>query len=259
MATRILEECDYTLEARRQREFARLFAGRSDLRVPAVVDELSSARVLTSELVRGDPFDVFAARASAEARTCTGIALLDFYVEATFRHERYNTDPNQGNFLFADDHVTFLDFGRVKELSPGFAGKLRRLLRAAFERDRPATRAALLDLGAVPDPARYDFGHTFRGMLLLNRSSLTDEPFTYTPAHMRKVWRTFVGDNPNLARTHFTADMAFLHQFHFGVTALLARLGARLSYRAKMLDLLYEPGEKRPPPFSDSELALLNL
>jgi len=40
---------------------------------------------------------------------------------------------------------------------------------------------------------------------------------------------------------------------------LLARLQARFSCRALMLDLLYEPAEPRPSPYQPTELSLLGL
>jgi predicted unusual protein kinase regulating ubiquinone biosynthesis (AarF/ABC1/UbiB family)/DNA-binding XRE family transcriptional regulator len=259
MRTRILEECNYVLEASRQRAFAELFAGRADVRVPSIVGELSSRRVLTSELERGDTLESFAARSDAAARDRAGATLLDFYLGSAFKQEMYNTDPNPGNFLFGAERVTFLDFGRIKQFSPGFVAHMKAIVRALLEGDRARFRSFLVDMGAVPNPDQYDFDYTFRGMLLLHRPYLCDEPFTYRADHMQRVWRVFVQDNPNLSKTHFTADMAFLHQFHFGVTALLVRLGASVAYRARLLDLLYQPGEMRPPPFTGAQLALLDL
>jgi transcriptional regulator with XRE-family HTH domain len=258
MRARMLEECDYELEARRQHQFAALFADRADIRVPRLIGEHCSRRVLTSELACGELLDAFAARADQAARARVGATVLDFFWNS-FRRGVFNTDPNPGNFVFDDTGVTFLDFGRVKQFSPGFVPQLWSLMRAVLERDRARMRTVLCEVGAVSDTKAYDFEHIFRGLLLLHRPVLTDGPFTYGEDHLRQVWRALVSKNPNLARTRFTSDMAFLHQYHFGVNALLARLGATLDYRGTMLDLLYSPGERRPPPFTSAELALLGL
>jgi predicted unusual protein kinase regulating ubiquinone biosynthesis (AarF/ABC1/UbiB family)/DNA-binding XRE family transcriptional regulator len=256
---RILEECDYVLEAANQKEFSALFSDRVDIRIPEVVDELSGRRVLVTEFATGVSLDSFARTASPSERTRAGSTLLDFYLESAFRRGMYNTDPNPGNFLFATDHITFVDFGRVKRFSPNFIVQQRRLLRAMFARNRQGVRTLLVEIGAVPEPERYDFDSAYRGLLLFHRFALCDTPFAFTAEHLRKTWRMFVHSNPNMTRTNFTSDMVFLNQFYFGVTALLVRLDARLDYRGRMLDLLYDPDEERPPPFSAAELKALEL
>jgi predicted unusual protein kinase regulating ubiquinone biosynthesis (AarF/ABC1/UbiB family) len=259
LRARILEECDYRLEAGHQRRFAEFFAGRADVRIPDVVADFSSRRVLTTELATGQPLDRFAAAASAADRNRAAQALLDFYLQSAFQHDCFNTDPNPGNFLFAGDRVTFLDFGRIVDFSPGFAAGMRGLLRATLERDRAGVRAWLIRLGIVPDPDRFDFDRAFLGLLLLYRPYLSDQPFTFTREHLQRTWRAIVRDNPNLTRTNFVADLVFLHQFHFGVASLLVRLGATLAYRDRLVDLLYRAGEARPAPFTSAELALLGI
>lgn len=46
-------ECDYVLEASNQKLFRNLLSEKQGLYVPLVVDELSSKRVLTTELIYG--------------------------------------------------------------------------------------------------------------------------------------------------------------------------------------------------------------
>ena len=52
---RITEELDYRLEAASQAEFAARYRGHPFINVPAVIDELSTARVLTQELCVAGP------------------------------------------------------------------------------------------------------------------------------------------------------------------------------------------------------------
>lgn len=47
-------ECDYKLEAANQKRFRDLLTGTDGFYVPIVVDNISSKRVLTTELVRGN-------------------------------------------------------------------------------------------------------------------------------------------------------------------------------------------------------------
>lgn len=46
-------ECDYDLEASNQKRFRELISGKEGFYVPIVLDNLSSKRVLTTELVAG--------------------------------------------------------------------------------------------------------------------------------------------------------------------------------------------------------------
>ena len=56
LRARLVEELDYVREAENQRLFADYYAGHPFIRIPAVVDEFSTARVLTSEYVDGARF-----------------------------------------------------------------------------------------------------------------------------------------------------------------------------------------------------------
>ena len=42
-------------------------------------------------------------------------------------------------------------------------------------------------------------------------------------------------------------EWVFAHRLQSGLYALLARLGATANWRARLVDLLYAPGETRPP------------
>src|SRR5262249_24431025 len=103
IATRLLEECDYALEADHQRRFAVCWSGQDDIRIPRVFDESSAGGVLTSERVDGCSLDEFVARAGQDARDRAGLAIWRFYFESIFRDHHYNTDPQPDNLLFADD------------------------------------------------------------------------------------------------------------------------------------------------------------
>ena len=62
---RMREELDYELEAENVREFGRIFAGHPWVRVPRLIPELSTRRVLTTEWVDGMSFEEFRRTASA--------------------------------------------------------------------------------------------------------------------------------------------------------------------------------------------------
>src|SRR3954465_10742243 len=120
LRSRMGDELDYRLEAKNQAEFADLYRDHPFIRVPEVVSELSTGRVLTTEWVDGLPWAQFGASASPSAKQCAGEILFRFAQGSIHRHGVFNGDPHPGNYRFHDDGtVTFLDFGLVKRWSPG--------------------------------------------------------------------------------------------------------------------------------------------
>jgi ribosomal protein L7/L12 len=136
---RLIAECDYVLEARRQEQFAALFAGHPTIVVPAVQSALSSARVLTTTLASGVHLDGWLAAAPGpEARDRAGAALAELYLAPLFRAGLYDCDPHPGNYLFGEDgRIAFVDFGCAAELDGERAAAARDLVRAFFARSRP--------------------------------------------------------------------------------------------------------------------------
>ncbi|HEX7131972.1 MAG TPA: AarF/ABC1/UbiB kinase family protein, partial [Iamia sp.] len=114
---RLTEELDYALEARNQALFAAAYRGHPFIRVPEVVPALSSARVLTTELAAGDPFEAVVG-ADQATRDRAGEVLYRFVFRSLYRLRAFNGDPHPGNYLFhGDGRITFLDFGLVRYFS----------------------------------------------------------------------------------------------------------------------------------------------
>jgi predicted unusual protein kinase regulating ubiquinone biosynthesis (AarF/ABC1/UbiB family) len=99
LRARISEELDYELEARHQSAFAELYRGHPYIRIPEVVADYSTARVLTSELVSGDSFAT-AETASEEDRNRYSEVLYRFVFGSSLRFRVFNGDPHPGNYKF---------------------------------------------------------------------------------------------------------------------------------------------------------------
>jgi hypothetical protein len=116
MSARIAEELDYRLEATNQAEFAEHYRGHPFIRIPEVIGELSSGRVLTQDLVQGRSWDE-ALTAEQGLRDEWAEAIHRFVYRSYYRLNVFNADPHPGNFVFHDDgSVSCLDFGCVKHL-----------------------------------------------------------------------------------------------------------------------------------------------
>lgn len=251
---RILEECDYELEARHQTEFGAIFEGREDINVPRVIPELSAKMILTSERAEGMSFDDFARTATPSARDRAGTAIWTFVNEGLQRHGIFNADNHLDNFLFSPDgRVSFLDFGRVKRLSPEYRAYQRQLTRAVLERDKIACSRAL-DAAGVTQPG-FDYDRAFRLFACVFRALLSEGPYAYRPEYVRRIWRTWT--NTKRFRFDLNRDQVFLEPFVLGGVACMVRLGAAVDARSALLDLVYEPGEQRPRPYTAAEIAEL--
>jgi predicted unusual protein kinase regulating ubiquinone biosynthesis (AarF/ABC1/UbiB family) len=257
LTDRFLEECDYRLEGANQEEFRQLWQGRSAVVIPRVFPALSSRRILVTELAEGASFQDFRAAAAQSEKDRAGALLWDFAFESIFRHHLFNGDPHPGNYLFARGGVVFVDFGCVKRLEASHVALWRAHLRAQLERDQPRANALWIEMGMVPDPARYDFDYHQRMIHTIHEPLLLDRPFRFSSEYMARVWNATGFENRNRAHMNVPRDWIFVHRLQSGLYALLAQLGATANWRRKILDLLYRPGEPRPAPFAKHEVAAL--
>ncbi|WDT94111.1 AarF/ABC1/UbiB kinase family protein [Thermoleophilum album] len=153
---RIGDELDYELEAQNQRRVWRAWRGHPFAAVPAVFSELSSRRVLVTELVRGSTFeDVRELRAAERDRF--GAIVARFFFANLARLGLALGDPHPGNYLLMPDgRVAFLDFGLVRAIPRAHLEREKALARAAIAGDARAVHRAMADLGYLPDPAQFD-------------------------------------------------------------------------------------------------------
>src|SRR5262249_48663915 len=92
-------------------------AGDSDIRVPAVHHELSTARVLTLERLRGLKIDDLEALADAGIdRVALAQRATSLVLRSIFEHGFFHADPHPGNFFIEPDgRIGLIDFGMVGE------------------------------------------------------------------------------------------------------------------------------------------------
>lgn len=251
---RFLDECDYRKEAAHQRAFRSFFDESEGVIVPEVYDEYCSERVLTMELIHGRRFQEFSNEASQGERNRAARVVHDFAFKSIFRMGALNCDPHPGNYLFTTRGVAFLDFGCVRTFTSDLVKNWRTMLRSALERDRATFRRSVVELGLTSERARFDFDAHYGSYLFLIRPWLTDEAGVLTPEHVTHTYRALLVKNPNRTRLKMPPELLFANRLQWGLYSVLAQLRSTRSFRDAILDILYEPGEPRPPSFSDSEL-----
>jgi len=232
MRSRLLEECDYTLEAERQRLFGRLYQGHSVIVVPEVHDEYCGPRVLTTTWQSGNEFEAFCARASQTERDHAGAALFDFYIGTLYRDGLFHADPHPGNYHFRDNgQLVVFDYGCVRIFEPEVTAAFGALAQAVRDDDRPAICDALRGLGAEPSKNDGAYAHlrkllrSFFGPMLLEGARPVEGRLVF---EMGQVAR----DKMAIARLRLPGRLMFLFRIRFGLFAVLARLGAVCDWAA---------------------------
>jgi len=231
---RLTEELDYGIEAANQRDFARWYNGHPFIHVPAVVDELSTRRVLTTAFADGSRFAAIEQRPQPE-RDHAGEAIFRFVLRSINDHLAFNGDPHPGNYLFSPGRVTFVDFGLVKRLSPQSRDDtIASVVLATLEPD-PKALAALCERMGYFTP-----GNPLPPQLILDFSALlwghtaADSLFTITPAWSGDVVRTFLikGDRFRELDRYggLPVDSIILQRITVGLLAVLGRLNATANW-----------------------------
>jgi predicted unusual protein kinase regulating ubiquinone biosynthesis (AarF/ABC1/UbiB family) len=150
MRERIGEELDYQLEAQNQRRIERLTRGHPFVRVPRVRVDLSTRRVLVSEYVEGERFEVVR-RTDEAQRDRYGEIVFRFYFGLLYRDRIALGDPHPGNYLLGPDgRVCFLDFGLLRDVDAVRVADERAIALAVRDGDAAGLKAALVAGGYLP-------------------------------------------------------------------------------------------------------------
>jgi predicted unusual protein kinase regulating ubiquinone biosynthesis (AarF/ABC1/UbiB family) len=165
MEQQIIAETDYQREAENIEFFEKQLGPLSFVRVPRVLRDYSSDKVLTMSLMRGRHLEDFLAqRPSQKLRNQLSANLFELFFFQVLKVEALHADPHWGNYLFQDNgDIGLVDFGCAKYLSPESVSYLRsvflypgdtdsaefrRLLEKPYQltgqKLQPATRRALI-------------------------------------------------------------------------------------------------------------------
>ncbi len=240
-----LAELDYRREADNAEIFRRIHESDPDIIVPRVWDSLSSRRVLTTELVGGEDYATFCARASQEERNKTSATIWRFMFRSLFQHGVLYADPHPGNYRFlGDGKVAFLDYGCVKMMPPDLLAGTKRYIVAALDEDWPAFEKACIEvLGYDPtDEEAYALFISYTKLVLgplvtdgtyKHTHQIAREAVAYLVRGSKKLMKPKEGELlPNMPKPiHMPQDHTFMNRLQWGLASVMAGIGGEGNWR----------------------------
>jgi predicted unusual protein kinase regulating ubiquinone biosynthesis (AarF/ABC1/UbiB family) len=230
VADRMGEEIDYRAEANNQQEFADLYRGHPFIRVPEVVPEFSTRRVLTAELSDGIRY-AKALTAEQSLRDAWGEAVYRFFSANLVLHGLFNADPHPGNYLFhPDGKVTFLDFGCVKRFTAQQVVNMDELVHAIVSQDADRLYSATSAAGFI-DPKDPPSAAALLAVMVDYRADLiSPQPYTYTPENCAQALRACMSPRgphgATIRKMSGAGEYVFITRVDTGMTAVLGGLHA---------------------------------
>ncbi len=231
---RVLEELDYRREAANQQRLHRYFAGHPTISVPAIVPELSTRRVVTSELVTGARFSDVLGWEQHE-RDLAGETLYRFVFRSLYEVHAFNGDPHPGNYLFhGDGKVTFLDFGMVKHFTDTDVQPLMEMARTLCVDGSPARfRASLEEAGFLVPGAPLSDAEIVDHLAVFYQLIRESAEVTVTGEYASAVVRRFFDVRSPVAQyARIPRSYVILQRINLGLFALLGEMKATANWRA---------------------------
>jgi predicted unusual protein kinase regulating ubiquinone biosynthesis (AarF/ABC1/UbiB family) len=230
---RITEELDYRREARNQQAFADYYEGHPTIAVPRIVAELSTRRVVTSELADGARFAELAGWSQAE-RDLAAETIYRFVFRSLYEAHAFNGDPHPGNYLFhGGGRVTFLDFGLVKRFTDEEMRPLAAMVKhLCVDNDPEAFRRAMTAAGFLVPDAPVSTPLVVEHMAVFYDTVRERGPRTMTGEYASAVTRKFFDFRSPLAPyARIPRSYVILQRINLGLFALLGELSATADWR----------------------------
>lgn len=114
----VLSELDYKRELANQKLFAEHFSQVPEILVPKVFENLSRPNILVSEFIQGASFQEFKTTATEETKRKFVLAFELFQSVSLTRLSKFQGDTHPSNFIFQENRLVLLDYGRVIDCNP---------------------------------------------------------------------------------------------------------------------------------------------
>lgn len=240
ITARITEEVDYRHEAAMITAFAALFGGHPFIRIPDVIPEASSDRVLTMTYLDG--MDWAAAQHADQDLRNTWAEVIFRFINSGSRHGNLvQVDPHPGNFRFnPDGTVGCLDFGCVQTFPERPRWLFLALMHAAMEGRYDDCRDFMLQMGLISDKASLSPEELRRIVSDMAYATSLPQPVTYSPEIAKRTLHAMFGGDQNFRPTGdmaVTREFVFLPRLQIAFDHIAAGLRATVPVRSILEDL----------------------
>lgn len=239
-AARISEEVDYRHEAAMIMAFGELYHDHPFIRIPQVVPETSTDRVLTMTYMAG--MDWAKAQQADQDLKNTWAEVIARFLNGNCRHANLmHADPHPGNYRFyADGTVGFLDFGCVTVVPERQRWLSVALMRAAVEGRNDDCRELMTQTGMLGPESSLSSDALQRWITDTAFEFTMPQPATYTPETTARTIRGLFDirdvDHP-VAQMTVPPEHTFTSRIQLAFASVAAGLGATLPIRAIFDDI----------------------
>jgi hypothetical protein len=213
---------------------AAYYHGHPTIHVPGIICELSTRRVMTSELSDGARFAELV-RWSQHERDLAAETIYRFVFRSLYGARAFNGDPHPGNYLFhGGGRVTFLDFGLVKRFTEAELQPLLQMARnVCVEHDPQAFRRTLEDAGFLRPGAPLRTEAIVEHLAVFYDTIREPGPLTITGEYASSVVRRFFDlRSPVAEYISVPQPYVVLQRINVGLFAVLGELSATADWRA---------------------------
>jgi aarF domain-containing kinase len=184
-------ECNYSLEAENQVYFRKLIeeSGLAQAyTVPRVYHDLSTSRILTTELISGVAVDKVV-HLSQEIRNSISRRILVLTIKELFEWRFMQTDPNWSNFMYnsSTDKVGLIDFGAARKFDKSFVDQYFQIVWSAANSDTETMMKYSLQMGFLTGDESQAMmrAHEAAGMVV-GEPFRSSEPFDFHKSQLTK-------------------------------------------------------------------------
>jgi predicted unusual protein kinase regulating ubiquinone biosynthesis (AarF/ABC1/UbiB family) len=227
-------ELDYRREARLCQGFRQSAARLPDLKVPDVILERTSGRVLTLELLEGQTLkDWIVTAPSPEERYRVSRQLILAIYGPFLSAGEIHADPHPGNFLvMKDGRLGLLDFGSIKSFSPRFVDANRRMFLHALKLEPMDILGLSREVGFTVELPEEEAEELIHEILRIAGRPMRSDVYDFATCEInRDMKRHFAKNAPRFLRIRPPPEAIMFFRSTGGLAQNLRLISARGDFR----------------------------